>query len=368
MTANLFGERFTGARKPAWHGLGTVFTDPIGAVEAVENSGCDYSVFKSPVLAEIHNTWIPGKKGKGNSVVPINDKFVLTRQQTDDDPQFRFFGYVSEDYEVLDNMEIARALDILTDRWPVETVGALDQGKTLFVALNAGEIAIGKNGDLVHQYFVFTDRKDGTQKAKFMFTPIRVVCQNTLVMGERQSRVNAQITHLSGAAQALQLRVDIIDLMEKTQQISLETLQQMASVTISNQQAAAIISAAYPLPKKNPDMVYATDDKALKSLGGDGVLAESLFAIGNRAKEHYDWQEKTSKAYRQFATMLYDTINDEHSGIARTPWAAYNAVVEAADWRGGKGDINKSALFGTRAKEKVLAYNAATRVTVKASK
>ena len=366
MTANLFGERFIGNREPAWHGLGTVFTEPINAVEAVESSGCDYSVFKAPLLAEIHNTWVEGKP-KGNSRVPVDGKYILTRQQTVDDPQFRFFGTVSEEYEVLDNMEIARALDTLTDRWPVETVGALDEGKILFVALDAGEINIGNNGETVHQYFVFTDRKDGKQRARFMFTPVRVVCQNTLVMGERQSRVNAQILHRTGAAQALQLRVDVVDQMLKTQQVSIESLSAMASVEITNAQAMAIISAAYPLPKKSADADYANLEETVKTFG-DGELADSLFEIGQKVEKRFGYKHDRAKAHKQFAEMLYETINDEHASIARTPWAAYNAVVEAADYRQGRGDISRSSLFGRRSKEKVLAYNAATRATIKASK
>lgn len=358
MPVNIFGGRFLEkeSRRPAWHGLGETFTEPMTAIDAVEKGRMDYKVYKAPAYADAgpgHRTAVP-------------DTYFLTRDKTEDDPQYRFFGTCSDAYEVLDNLEIARALDTLTDRWPVETIGGLAKGKTLFVALDAGLVNIGKNGEELHQYFVFTDSKDGKQKAKFMFTPVRVVCQNTLVLAQRQATVSAQITHRSGASQALQFRIDLVDRLLKTQELNLETLQAMAAVNITNRQAAQIISAAYPVASKGADAVYFEDEKALKGLG-KGDLADQLFKLGERASGHHQYIKDRSKEFEQFATMLYDQINDEHPNIARTPWAAYNAVVEAADYRGGRGNIEVSALFGPRSKEKVRAFESAVRVTAKVS-
>ena len=39
MAHNIFGERFLGQRKPAWHQLGLVVDEPIGAVKALERIG-----------------------------------------------------------------------------------------------------------------------------------------------------------------------------------------------------------------------------------------------------------------------------------------------------------------------------------------
>ena len=38
MPASIFGDRFVGFREPAWHGIGTTFTDHITVSEAVERA------------------------------------------------------------------------------------------------------------------------------------------------------------------------------------------------------------------------------------------------------------------------------------------------------------------------------------------
>jgi len=365
MAHNLFGERFAGFREPAWHKRGTVFTEKLSAPEAVRLAHCDYAVFKSPLVAEVDNVNIPGlNMSTGSTPIQVPDRFVITRQPTFDDEQVRFFGVVSDDYEVLDNMQIADALDVLTDTWNVETVGALDDGKVLFITLDAGEIQIVPGGDeVVHQYFIFTDYKDGKRKARFTFSPVRVVCQNTLTMSSRQAVVNAQITHKQGATQNLMLHVDIINKLQRAQEISIKALQRMAEVEITNEDAAKIIAAAYPVPAKSPSVAYAEDDNLFEKIG-DNDLAEQLFSIGQRAKNWNEYCQSRSETLKEFTFALYETINDEHPAIARTPYAAYNAVAEAADWRDGKGDIDYSLLFGARAKEKELAYKAAERISI----
>lgn len=365
MAHNLFGERFMANRKPAWHGLGTVFTEPITAVEAVQQAGIDYRVFKTPVYTAVPQN---GFIAEAQELVPVPDAYYITREPTPDDDQYRFFATCTDEYEVLDNVEIARAIDTLTDRWALETVGALGHGEQLFIVLDAGEIEIGKNGgELLHQYFVFTDSKNTSASAKFLFTPVRVVCQNTLIMGERAAKVNAQIDHRTGASHALQLRVDIIDRLEKAQQLNIDTLQAMASITITNEDAAKIISAAYPLPKRQPDARYTDNPKEINKLFGEGELAENLFAVANKAQAHFERVHEVMTARREFATELYETINTDYPDIARTPWAAYNAVVEAADYRNGRGLVEASALFGARSKEKAKAYNKAVAVMAKAA-
>jgi len=354
MTANLFGERFLGNREPAWHGLGTVFTESLTAVDAIQKAECDYQVIKSQLMASVSTPF-------GDHLIELDDKFSLMREPTKDDDQYRHFGYCTKSYEILDNLELGRALDVLTDRWPVETVGALGKGETLFISLDAGEIEIG--GEEVHQYFLFTDTKTGKKKARFMFTPVRVVCQNTLVMGEREAQINAEISHRKGAGHQVQFRLDLIDCLLKTQSISIESLRKMAAVEISNEKAMGIIAQAYPLPPQPKDVVYLENEEETRKNLNNGVLADALFEQASSAQKTYQYKVDRVKSLRQFAELLYTKINDEQPSIAGTPWSAYNAVVESADYREGRGKVLEDSLFGFRAKEKQLAYVEAVRLS-----
>ena len=59
MSASIFGSRFSGSRTPAWHGLGTVFTDKPSASEAFTRTGLDYPYIEAPVLAHVDGVMIP---------------------------------------------------------------------------------------------------------------------------------------------------------------------------------------------------------------------------------------------------------------------------------------------------------------------
>jgi hypothetical protein len=61
---------------------------------------------------------------------------------------------------------------------------------------------------------------------------------------------------------------------------------------------------------------------------------------------------------RKGAAELYTKLNDEYPKLGATAWHLYNAVVESADYRDGK-NVEVSALFGGRAKEKQAAFVAA---------
>ena len=79
-------------------------------------------------------------------------------------------------------------LDPISEKFPVETVGAIGQGEKIFVSLDAGGSKIaGEDHEL---YWLITDHRDGTGAMTMAFTPVRVVCQITLITGLRNSKVS----------------------------------------------------------------------------------------------------------------------------------------------------------------------------------
>ena len=129
MAHNLFGSRFLGRQEPAWHKLGEVFTDPISVSDAVLQAGLGYEV-------HLENLYV------GDDYTPIPSHKAIVRQPTDDDPQRQVFGLASNSYKIIQNTELGKILDPLAKTWPVETVGALGKGETMFLSLDAGEHTI----------------------------------------------------------------------------------------------------------------------------------------------------------------------------------------------------------------------------------
>src|SRR5262245_8041098 len=165
MPASIFGTRFIGARRPAWHGLGTVFNDPISAEEAA-----------AKVFGEVETILRPMQIVLPDGTVIDADKHAIVRKPTKDDDKYRIFGYASKDYHIVTPQDLAATLNPLTVDWPVETMGSLGHGETSFMTLAAGQSQVA--GEELNSYFLITDTVDGGTSIKIAFTPVRVVCQN----------------------------------------------------------------------------------------------------------------------------------------------------------------------------------------------
>lgn len=339
MPPNIFGSRFLGHRQPAWHGLGKTFNKPLAASDALAEAGMIYAITKEPLyfLAEGHLVWVP-------------DRVALVREKTDDDPVYRVFGVVGQNYGLVQNKEIARLLDALTDVWPVETAGALGYGETIFLTLAAGSVNVA--GDELKQYFLVTDSRTGRESLRIAFTPIRVVCQNTLVAGLRAARVSVSLRHVDTLKDDLGFAIEIIRQMQTSQTQMIKLFRKLSETVITIQEVHKILQDAYPTPRKTRTMLLAEET--------DFANERWRIKVG---KERLAWKSARDSIWRcrGAALWLFDRICSKYPDIAMTPWAAYNAVVECEDYREGRGEkaICRSALFGHRAATKKRALEAA---------
>ena len=338
MSANLFGERFLGRREPAWHGLGKTFDAELSASEAVIKGGLNFNVIKAPLIA-----YIDGANA-------LTGKYGIFREPTRDDSEYRFLGVASPSYTILQNIDIARIVDPLTDLWPVETIGALGVGETMFLTLDAGDDEV--KGEHIRKFFLITDTKDGGTSLKIAFTPIRVVCQNTLMSGLRESIISDAIIHNTDTKDILSARVDMMQKMQRAIKETMASFDALASAVIEDDEAKIIFEAAYPDPKKSAktNLLEEFDDTS-------GPLELGLiYDKAKHAEKSYNYWVNRAQDLRDGVFRNYERICDEHNSIARTPWAAYNSVVEFADFRGDREDSAKSALFGLKAGEKKRAF------------
>jgi hypothetical protein len=339
----MFGQRFVEARKPGWRSLGKTFDTPVTASEAVYAAKMDFNFVKLPLLGDLA------------SAVVDTGKFGIFREPTEDDNKYRFYGVVSEDYSILQNTDIARVIDPLTRVWPVETVGALGTGETMFMSLNAGEGQV--KGERVLLYFGLTDTRDGGTSLKIMFTPVRFVCTNTLITGLKQSIVSSSIIHTPGASNVLTARVNLLQQMQRALETTMASFEQLASAAITDDDAISIFADTYPEPKRSAKQELLQD---YDDVTGPQFLG-SLYDEAARANESWKYYANKNAALRDAVFENYHRICDEHPTIARTAWAAYNSVVEFADFREGH-NVEMSALFGSRAAEKQRAFASAMRM------
>jgi phage/plasmid-like protein (TIGR03299 family) len=349
MPASIFGSRFTGKREPAWHSLGTVFEDAPLASEAIVRSGMDYVVTKCPLF--IDTPWGPMNPEAGDA----GAKFALVRQPVADDMEPRLFGVCSADYEVVQNTELAEILDPLTRRWPVETAACLGLGETVLVTLTVGDDEVA--GEPIKKYFLLTNSHSGGGSIRGAFTPVRVVCQNTLDAGLAVATMTSTVQHRTGARDAAEFRVNLMAALERASTDTMELMRELAASPVEDPvaQPQLVFNAAYPDPKEPKDL------QVLRSIGpavAYGALTDDQRATLERSRAGFERGKEQAKDRRAGAWELYLKLRDEFPSIAQSYWCVWNAVVEASDYREARDAIaaSRSVLYGERAAEKHRAF------------
>ena len=249
MPDNIFGERFVGMRKPAWHHLGIVPQEQITAVEGFHLGKLDYRYHTLPIGATLPD----------GTFLQTSAQSMVFREPTSDDPEWRNLGVVSSGYQYLQNMEIAEGIDAIAKKtgWTFETCGALGEGGTIFVCLKANKQSI--HGDEVDSYFLVSDGKCANRALRIGVTPIRVVCQNTLIASDSSSTLAITIPHSSGVSDEYKVWLDLISSLEKAQQDTFRELRAMGEVKITDDEAMKIFYDAFPDPIANQRVRLSRD-------------------------------------------------------------------------------------------------------------
>jgi phage/plasmid-like protein (TIGR03299 family) len=338
---NINGTKFVYRGEPAWHGIGTPLLNGETCVQAVKQAHADFQVIKAPATFEVTTS-------TGVIYLPVPGKIELVKTPTKHFPGYASFGRASEDYTIIQNMEIAESLDTLTDKWPCETVGVLGEGETLFIVLDAGEMRVGR--DLVRQYFLVTDTKDGGTSLKIAFTPVRTVCKNTLVTGLKSAVVTVSMAHSENLKKAFTGRIEMIGKLEKTKNSTMEMFQALDKLKLSTDNVEEVLNATYPVPKR-PAKTLLLDEEYI-----DVAQVGALYEEATAAQATWEYYCKRTEVLKSTVRDLFGNFNDEQPHSANTGWALYNSVVESADYREGALSVTESSIWGVRASEKKRAF------------
>ena len=295
---------FASFREPAWHGLGTVFTDEKTTSEMLAAANLDKWDVRL-VDVEIPSTLTSDK----------NYSYVVRTNPTDNN-QTDILGVVGERYHVLQNEDLFSFGDNILDgggRW--ETAGSIRGGRVVFGSLALErETILDPSGvaDKVKTYLLINTSHDGSIAIQASITPVRVVCANTLnlALGSKRNKIKQsfKIRHTQTANGKVAIAREALGLANKYMDAFDVMAKAMIEKEITAGQFNDIILAAYPKPEK--------DSK--------GAVKK--------------WENKI------------DVINDIYTGqfngmIAGNAWGAFNALTERLDWhRNARGGSNESLL------------------------
>lgn len=324
MVANVFGSRFYSFREPAWHKLGMVLDEQKSANEALSLVGT-YDVWLEDLVS--------------SSGLKLDDK-VIVRGPTNDDPEKRVFGIVGNHYTLITPVQVANVWDKAVAK-PVETLGSLGHGETIFITTKMNSVSI--KGDEVVNYLLVTSPMTGGDAAQVLVTPIRVVCQNTLIAAKSDASETYRIIHDRYAMQRMENWLDGVYNRAMEKAVVLEqAFNAMAGYIPTAEQIDSVIGVSYPFPKmpRNnvPDDVKKTRQVVWEKLR-EKVLARRL-----AVKELYEGK----------------AIGADSTAFKGTLWGLYNSVTEVENYRRTRGQDAApfNTLFGDRAKVMSSAYNA----------
>ena len=303
---------FASLREPAWHGLGTVFTEEVTTAKMLELAHLDDWNVRLEEIA------IP----EGFSADKTN--YFVARTNPFDKAQTDILGVVGERYRTLQNEDLFDFGDALLDgggRW--ETAGSIKGGRQVFGSLALErETILDPNGvsDKINTYLLVNTSHDGSVAIQASVTPVRVVCANTLNLAlgggvgrNRSVKQSFKIRHTQTASGKVQAAREALGIANAYMDEFDKMAQAMIETEISNDKFQEILRLAYPMPEKD--------------------------AKGSMSK----WQTKLE--------LLEDIyVGDFNNTIAGTAWGAFNAMTERLDWhrsaRGGNTEAMMASASG----------------------
>lgn len=230
---------FFSVQEKAWHGLGTIIENYPSSAEALKFAGLDFEVIKRPNIHLLDD---------GCKIIS-KDSFFTYRSDSGD----VLGSKLGKDYEVVQNTDAFAFFDAIVggDGILYETAGALGKGERIFITAKLpGYISVGQN-DLIEKYLFLTTSHDGSSGITAAFTPIRIVCNNTLSMALRNCTSKVTIRHTKDAKSRLENAHRVMGIANNLSG-ELETIfNSWSRIGIKDQEVRKLIRLAMTPPKES---------------------------------------------------------------------------------------------------------------------
>jgi phage/plasmid-like protein (TIGR03299 family) len=294
-----------------WHGLGTKVPADLTPRQMMEKAGCDWNVAKVPTVAFYDGDII---ETGSSCLIRESDNKILAPM-------------VGDNWEPVQNSE---AFDFfneycLAGDMEMHTAGSLADGKIVWALAKVNESFDVLGGDQVDSYLLFSNPHQYGKSLNVRFTPIRVVCNNTLTMSLSMKAKN-EVT--------LNHRKAFDPQMVKDQ------------LGIAHEKFDQYKEAARFLAKKR-----ATTENVVDYLN-------QIFPNGDKSKVVKSVSDLSRTAQKTFEALETQPGADFAMG---TYWNAVNAVTYMTDHELGRNADTRmqSAWFGANQAKKLRAMNLA---------
>jgi len=315
--------------KPAWHRLGVVVDGTLPAREAFHIANADFQV--------------AGRSVFDADMQPIPGYQAITRMDSG-----RTLSVMTETYTPIQNESLIRIAEALHEDINMDAVCVLSDGKKVtFTARIRGAEGDVVPGDPVQQYLIGCTSHDGSIPFQLLFSPIRVVCQNTLSaalgIANNQHRRDSsiRIRHTKNADSLIARLPELVDVRRKQFIGGLDELRHMAATPCSVVQFRQYISTVFA------DQLQGS----VNDVRGDASTARPRVLEDLPA-----WPS----VLRKFDG---EAIGSDLLAIRGSAWGAYQAVTEYITHESGKG---KNPVEAARKRMESIYWGSSADVITKA--
>lgn len=238
---------FFSVKEKAWHGLGQIVEGYPTSIEAIKHAGLNYTVEKRKLFT------YDNENNNGNldtdTIIPeIEVPNFYATIRTDNQ---HVLGVVGKDYEVIQNVDAFSFFDAIVggDGILYETAGALGKGERIFITAKLPDYIKVGSDDLIEKYLFLTTSHDGYGSITAAFTPVRIVCANTLNAAIRNHTNSIKIRHTANAKERLEQAHKVMGISNKLSEELEGIFNQWAKVRITDPEVKKLIQLAM-IPNK----------------------------------------------------------------------------------------------------------------------
>ena len=225
--------------------------------------------------------------------IVVPNKLAVVR-----DDNSSVLGVVGRRYVPVQNRHAFNFLDSLVDRHELQycKAGAFRGGAKVWMQVKLPEvIRVRQTDDLVDQYLLLCNTFDGSTALRVLFTPIRVICENSLNLALRRgTSLGVSIRHQGDLATKIRETQEVLGLAGAYFAEAHQGINRLAGHSMTSEQVKTYFETLYPDP----------DD------------AES---------------SRVRPTRERLSQLFEEGMGQDIPGIKHTAWAAYNAVTEWVD-------------------------------------
>lgn len=208
--------------KKPWHHLGVPVEGLMTSEQALRTAGLDYTVTEKEMTVFTDD-----------GDIPVQDyKLICREEYVGKRYKFAQFAVVGKGYTLVQNEEAFTFFDSLVESGEAvyDTAGSLFDGQIVFISAKIRQGSFLVVGDTIDNYVLLVNHHDGSGSFKVMFTPVRVVCNNTLNAALSQKEKIISFKHTGNIAQRLDYTSQVMKSSQKVAEVSKNHLKKLTEL------------------------------------------------------------------------------------------------------------------------------------------